>query len=95
MRHNNIQDIFGSLVSEIYNDVTIEPQLTHLSSETFTLQSTTTDDDARLDVSARGFWSRGARAFFEVRVFNPMARSYRSTPIETLYKRFEKEKKRK
>ena len=95
MRHNNIRDIFGSLVSEICNDVTIEPQLTHLSGETFALQSTTTDDDARLDVSARGFWSRGARAFFDVRVFNPMARSYRSTPIETLYKRFEKEKKRK
>ena len=28
-------------------------------------------DEARLDVSARGFWVTGQKAFFDIRVFNP------------------------
>jgi hypothetical protein len=75
--------------------VTTEPQLTPLSGETFAHKSTTTDDEARLDVAARGFWRPGAKAFFDVRVFNPLAPSYRSSSLEALYKRFEKEKKNK
>jgi hypothetical protein len=95
IRHNNIRDIYGSLAAEICNDVTIEPLLTPLSGEKFAHKSTTTDDDARLDVAARGFWRPGTRAFFDVRVFNPLAPSYRSSSMEAIYKRLEKEKKNK
>ena len=53
------------------------------------------EDEARLDVSARGFWGgRHQKTFFDVRVFNPTALSYRSTAVSSLYKRFEREKQR-
>jgi len=32
--------------------------------------------EARLDVFARGFWVAGQKAFFEVWVFNPLAKRY-------------------
>ena len=28
-------------------------------------------EEARSDISARGFWRRGQRAFFDIRVFDP------------------------
>ena len=34
------------------------------------------DTEARLDVAARGFWQDGAMAFFDVRVFNPFAKTH-------------------
>ena len=37
----------------------------------------------------------GSGAFFDVKVFNPTASSYRATPVASLYRRFEKEKRRK
>ena len=55
----------------------------------------TWEDEARLDVSARGFWARGSRAFLDIRVYNPLARSYKSQSLEAAYRRNENEKKRK
>ena len=40
------------------------------------LASANTDDGARLDIAADGFWrSASQRTFFDVRVFNPLAPS--------------------
>ena len=38
-------------------------------------KSAITDDDARLDIRARGFWRAGQNAFFDVRVTNADNRS--------------------
>ena len=57
-------------------DVAVEPILESLSGETFELASAIRSDEARLDVSARGFWTRGQRAFFDVKVFDPNAQRY-------------------
>ena len=35
-------------------------------------------DVAPVDIAARGFWISGQRAFFDIRVFNPMAQRYGS-----------------
>ena len=51
-------------------------------------------DDARLDIRAKGFWSRQQDAFFDVRVFHPNASSYRGTNILALYRQHEMAKKR-
>ena len=56
-------------------DVCTEPMLLPLSGETFP-QSTNTEDEARLDIKARGFLGREEMAFFDVRIFNPFARSH-------------------
>ena len=51
---------------------------------------------ARLDESTDGFWGgHHQRTYFDVKVFNPIASSYRTTSAPSLYQWFEKEKRRK
>ena len=57
-------------------------------------QSAKVDDNCRLDVKCRGFWSSSQDAFFDVRVFNPLASSHQSTTVQAIYKSQEQEKKR-
>ena len=46
--------------------------------------------------AANGFWgSRHQRVFIAVKVFNPNASSYRGSSLSSLYRRLEKEKRRK
>ena len=74
IRHNEIRDITASLLTEVCHNVSIEPDLQPLSSETFHLATAITDDGARLDIAADGFWgSSSQRTLFDVRVFNPLA----------------------
>ena len=75
------------------HNVATEPSLQPITSVTFSLASANTINDARLDVKARGFWSRGQDAYFDVRVFYPNASSYRSLSL-TVYKHHEDAKKR-
>ena len=54
------------------------------------------EDVARLDISAAGFWgSQHQKAYFDVKVFNPNASSYRGSQVSFLYRKFEKDKRRK
>ena len=57
-------------------------------------RSANEEDGARLDVVAESFWGDWQRAFFDVRVFNPFAQSYRTTSLTQCYKRNEMEKRR-
>ena len=51
-------------------------------------------DGARLDVAANGFWGgRHERAFFDIRVFNPLAKS-NSHSISSCYRKHENIKRR-
>ena len=95
IRHNEVRDLTAELLSEVCNDVAIEPSLTPLSGEIFQSQTTSTEDDSRCDIAARGFWVRGSKAFLDVRVFNPMARSYTNRSIANVYNSLEKSKKAK
>ena len=95
IRHNEVRDITASLPSEVFHGVSIEPHLQPLSGETMSFRSANTDGNSRLDIAAYGFWgSRFERAFFDVRVFNPCARSNRQTSLQSTYRRHEQEKKR-
>ena len=54
------------------------------------------EDGARLDVSAESFWGQDRRlAYFDVKVFNPFASTYVSSPLAQCYHRAELDKKRK
>ena len=57
-------------------------------------RSAITDDGARLDIRARGFWNAAQDAFFDVRVFYPNAPSNRSRSITAAYRKHENDKKR-
>ena len=95
IRHNEIRDLSADLLSDVCKDVKVEPVLEPLTGEHFEEKSIAKEEEARVDISARGFWSRGQTAFCDVRVFSPLAKSYVSRNLAGVYRSQEKEKKRK
>ena len=55
LRHNEIKDAMANLMDDVCHDVQIEPKLQSLDGEIWN-NSTSTDDDARLDIKANGLW---------------------------------------
>ena len=56
-RHDGIQNLLASLLSKICKDVEVEPHQEPPSQVC---------PEARLDIKAESFWSRGETAFFDV-----------------------------
>ena len=82
IRHNELRDITADFLPEVCNNVGTEPALQSLSQEQLKHKTANREGVARLDVVTESFWGRDRqRAFFDVRVFNPMARSHRNTPL--------------
>ena len=92
--HDNVRNLEASLLSEVCNDVAIEPRLMPVTGETFELRSSNVEDDSRLDVKARGFYRQGQVAFFDVRIAHLNAESNKSQPTEKVLLKHEQEKKR-
>ena len=92
--HNEIHDITAPMLTKICHNVSTEPPLLPLTSESFAHCSASRDPNARLDIHARGFWNTGQDAFFDVRVFHPNASSNRSMTIASAYRKHELTKKR-
>ena len=92
--HNEIRDLTAELLAETSSDVSTEPRLQPMHDEVLQLQSANRDDEARLDVRASDFWCKGQEAFFDIRVFYPIASSYCQKDLASLYRRHESEKKR-
>ena len=93
-RHNEIRDVTAQWLNEVCSNVVKEPPLQQLSGEVILPRTANCQDDARLDIRAKGFWNRQQDAFFDVRVFHPNAPSYRNTSIPSLYRQHEMVKKR-
>ena len=94
MRHNEVRDITAKLLDEVCHDVKIEPPLIPLNRERLHLGTANRSPEARLDVSARGFWNRGQRAFFDVRVFDSSAPRLLTKSLKSIHKTHEQEKRR-
>ena len=95
IRHNDIRDLTAKLLTEVCPNVAVEPDLQPLTGEALSHRTSNYEDGARLDVSAQGFWGdRHVRAFFDVRVFNPLAPSNCKTSLNATYRRHENVKKR-
>lgn len=77
---------------EVAFDVKIEPGLQKVSKNIKLAPGTKTEDNARLDVSARGIYSSHELTFFDVRISNPNAPSNRSLTLAGVYTKNEKEK---
>ena len=73
----------------------IEPRLQPLDNERLHLRSAVTSSEARLDIKAGGFWSRGVTAFFDVRVTHVNSKCYQNKTTSEVFKEQEDEKKRK
>ena len=93
IRHNDLRDSLTDLLSDVCSEVIKEPRLQPLSGEHLH-PSANQEDEARLDIRARGFWSECQDAFFDVRVFFPHASSYSATRLSSLYKQHERQKRR-
>ena len=74
-RHDTIRDLLTSHISKVYRNVETEPLLQPLDNEVFNLQSTVMSREAMLDMKAKGFWTPGVTAFFDVRVTHVNSRS--------------------
>ena len=94
LRHNKIRDTEAKIMKEVAFDVKIEPGLAKVSKNVKLAPGTNTDDNARSDVSARGIFSSHEVTFFDVRISNPNAPSYRSLSLADVYKKNENEKMR-
>ena len=55
--HN--QNLLTSLRSKVCKDVEVEPHLLPMDIDVFNLSSAVTSPEARLDIKAGSFWSRG------------------------------------
>ena len=95
IRHNEIRDLTANLLTQVCNDVRIEPELQPITGESLTGASSNVQDGARLDIAANGFWGgRFERTYFDVRVFNPYAPSNRQSSLSSCYRKQESLKKR-
>ena len=93
IRHNEVRDTVGGWLTEVCSDVCIEPHLQPITGEVLTGASANTEDGARLDIAANGFWGgQYERSFFDVRVFNPHAPSNRQQTLASTYKKHERVK---
>ena len=92
-RHDGIRDVLAKILDGVAYDVQIEPPLQALTGENLADQANQ-QDGARCDIAARGFWQRGAKAFFDVRIFNPFAKTHLSTKLKTVFAQQEEIKKK-
>ena len=92
-RPDEMRDTIAQFLNQTCHDVQTEPHLEPVTGEHLPTNANNRED-ARLDISARSFWQRGQRAFFDVRVFNPFAPSYRNQKLSNVFNANEREKKR-
>ena len=91
--HNDLRDLTANLLSNVCNDVEIEPKLLPVTSENFSNRTANTRTEARLDINQEGS-GLGQQAFFDIRVFDPNAKRYLNSALPQCYAQNEKEKKR-
>ena len=79
--HNNLRKVTGALLEEVCLDVAIKLILQPVTGNDLVPSTVNTNDNTRLDVSARSFRIMGKKAFFEVRVLDPNALQYQSKSL--------------
>ena len=92
-RHNELRNLTAEILGEVCKNVGIEPLLIPLM-EGELPKSSNTSNQGKADVSARGLWINGQTVFFDVRVFNPLARWHLHHSFPAVQKKNESEKKR-
>jgi hypothetical protein len=95
MMHNDLaEEIADRMKDAGCRDVMLEPDLLPVDGEAFELKTANKQDDARSDIRAEGFWGKKRRAFFDVMVFTPFARSYSTRSLKAIYAEHEGRKNR-
>ena len=93
-RHNEVRDVVADAMCGVFQDVEIEPQLLAYEEEDLSGKTANRSAAARVDIRARGFWTRQQDAFFDVRVTHPKANLLSRTMVNDQLQAHEREKKR-
>ena len=88
---NRIRDFEAQLLTEICNDVEIQPPLQPLEGE---IISGITGINEKPDAHARGFWRQGQNTFFDLRITNTNSESQLHLTSEKKSSQNVKEKKK-
>ena len=91
MRHNAVRNTEAALMEEVAKDVVIEPPLIPVGNVQLAA-GTNLQNQARLDIAARGIWSSYERTMFDVRITHPHAASHVNKSVDVLLLENEKEK---
>ena len=91
-RHDRIRDLFARAMDDVFKGVRIEPPLQPLTGEILP-PSANKEDGARLDVVVRDLWNQNELAFFDMKVFNPMAKSNLKKDLNAAFQMHESIKK--
>ncbi len=90
-RHNEAQQLFAYECQQAaFRDTELEPPLISVDDEKIESKQAKITEGALSDVRVRGYWGNQQNAFFEFRVFYPLAKSYASLKPAECYTRFEK-----
>ena len=87
-RHDMIRDLTADLLREVATNVSTESQLQPLNGEQLG-PSANTNEAARLDIKATGFWCDAKDAFLDVRGVHPFASSYTGQRLNSIYHQHE------
>ena len=92
MRHDEVRDLTVKMLKEVCVDVTSEPTLLQLDGEQMRHFTANTSAEARVDIRARGFWTRGQQAFSDIRIFDPMAACHNQLTLDAAHRKNETDK---
>ena len=93
MRHNAVRDVEADFLLNVCKDVSVEPGLIQLTGNEELASGSNLEDNARLDISCRGFWAPLQKIFLDVRFTHPNAPSNRNRKLKPLLKTHENRKK--
>ncbi len=93
-RHNQVRDVVADAMRTAFQDVEVEPQLLPYENEDLSRRTANRSAEARVDIRARGFWTRQQEAFFDVRVTHPKATCLSRSQVLSQLEQHEREKKR-
>ena len=72
LRHNKLRNIIDEMLQEVTKDVRLEPILQPLTGEEQSIGGNVSMEE-RADISVSGFWWRGQRSFFNIKIFDTNA----------------------
>ena len=93
IRHNEIRNLAGTLLTEVCHDVSLELVLQPLGGEVLNHATSIRENVAWVDVAARDFWTHGLKEFFDVKVFNPFATSNQKFALSSCFAHDERQKR--
>ena len=83
--HNELRDLEAELLGMVSNGVETKPVFQDITGEELK-RGANIMPDVKLHIVARSFWERQRSAFFDIKVCNPNADSYRDLDPDQIFR---------